>query len=182
MVKYLLVILGLLGCGCATFSGPNPSFVTSGIISYWNLRLTHNFPKGDTPGFRLNLNFGAPIKTDIIAPYNPDTLNFVRLLEIGGQPLYLFEIKTENNFKIGLNISDRCNYDKTIHNKRYLGYTFAIPYEFLEMMYDTDTLSCIFSTFEHQYEWKWADEELKKYKLFFEKYMMQDDPTAIPIQ
>lgn len=144
--------------------------------------MSHNFKDNENSGFKLNMNFGAPIKADIAIPYNPDTLNFIRLLKIGGQPLYQFEIKTENNFKIGLTISDRCNYDKTMHKKRYLGYTFAIPYEFLEMMYDTDTLSCIFSTFELSHEWKWTDEELKKFKAFFEKYMLQDDFSVIPIE
>lgn len=131
----------------------------------------HVFPKTDTPGFRIYMNFGAPTVADIAIPYEPDTLNFIRLLEIGGQPLYLFEIKTEDNFKIGLNISDRCNYDKTMHKERYLGYIFAIPSEFLEMMYDTDTLSCIFSTLECSYEWKWSDKELNKYKMFFKMYI-----------
>jgi hypothetical protein len=174
MIKYLILFLGLLGCGCATFGGPNPSLITARNMRYWNLRMYHNFPKTDNPGFRLFLNFGAPTKPDIADPYDPDTLNFVRLLEIDGKALYLFEIKTDNNFKIGLNISDRCNYDKTMHKVRYLGYTFAIPSEFLDMIYQADTMSCIFTTFEHEYEWKWSEDELKKFKSFFESYILTD--------
>jgi|GEM_PF-3344702 hypothetical protein len=175
MIRRLLVFIGLSCLACATFRGANPSLLEANGMQYWNLRMHHVFPKGDNPGFRLYMNIGAPVDSSIAAPYNPDTLNFIRLLEISGPPLSLFEIKIENNFKIGLNISDRCNYDKTMHKERYLGYSCAIPYEFLGMMYDTDTLSCIFSTFEHQYEWKWSDKELKKYKMFFEMYITKSD-------